>query len=413
MRAHDNNCETLGDSGTLPARRWRPFASTTHKLSGLGLSLLLVTQSPGSHEERPRAREAGVKVGVLPVGPLNAITDVAGVRVGHVTVFEGEDLRTGVTAILPHEGNLFLEKVPAAVYTANGFGKLMGTTQVRELGNIETPILLTGTLNVPRVADGLLDYMLSLPGMENVRSINPIVGETNDGSLNDIRRRVVGSRHVREAISNAKSGPVEEGVVGAGTGTVCFGFKGGIGTSSRVLPETLGGYTLGVLVQTNFGGVLQIGGAPVGQELRQHYLRNQGEPDDSADGSCMIVIATDAPLSSRNLERLARRAMLGLAAAGSSSSNGSGDYVIAFSTAQELRIPYRGGRNLQDRMLGGARLSNNDVSPLFQAVKEATEEAVYNSLFKARTVKGLGGRTVEALPLDKVLPILKKYRVVP
>ena len=379
----------------------------------LALSLLLVTQSPGNSEDRPRAREAGVKVGVLPVGPLNAITDVSGVRVGHVTVFEGEDLRTGVTAILPHAGNLFLEKVPAAVYTANGFGKLMGTTQVRELGNIETPILLTGTLNVPRVADGLLDYMLSLPGMENIRSINPIVGETNDGSLNDIRRRVVGSRHVREAISNAKSGPVEEGVVGAGTGTVCFGFKGGIGTSSRVLPETLGGYTLGVLVQTNFGGVLQIGGAPVGQELRQYYLRNQEEPDDSADGSCMIVVATDAPLSSRNLERLARRAMLGLAAAGSSSSNGSGDYVIAFSTARELRIPYRGGRNLQDRMLGGSRLSNNDVSPLFQAVKEATEEAVYNSLFKARSVKGFGGRTVEALPLDKVLPILKKYRVVP
>ncbi len=379
----------------------------------VGLLLLLATQSPTINEERPRAREAGIKVGVLPVGRLNAITDVAGVRVGHVTVFEGEDLRTGVTAILPHEGNVFLEKVPAAVYTANGFGKLMGTTQVQELGNIETPILLTGTLNVPRVADGLLDYMLNLPGMESIRSVNPIVGETNDGSLNDIRRRVVGSRHVREAISNAKSGPVEEGVVGAGTGTVCFGFKGGIGTSSRVLPEALGGYTLGVLVQTNFGGILQIGGAPVGQELRRYYLSNPGEPDRSADGSCMIVIATDAPLSSRNLQRLARRAMLGLAATGSSSSNGSGDYVIAFSTARELRIPYRGGRSLQERLLGGSRLSNNDVSPLFQAVKEATEEAVYNSLFKARTVKGYGGRTVEALPLDKVLPILKKYRVVP
>lgn len=379
----------------------------------VGISILLAAQNAGMNEEsRPRAREAGVVVGVLPVGRWNAITDVAGVRVGQVTIIEGENLRTGVTAILPHGDNIFLSKVPAAIYTGNGFGKLMGSTQVQELGNLETPILLTGTLNVPRVADGLLDYMLSLPGMENIRSINPVVGETNDGFLNDIQRRVVGSSQVREAIEGARSGPVEEGVVGAGSGTVAFGFKGGIGTSSRVLPGSLGGYTVGVLVQSNYGGVLQINGAPVGKELGRYYLRDQVSEDRSADGSCMMVVATDAPLSSRNLQRLARRAMLGLGATGSTSTNGSGDYVIAFSTAPELRIPHRGGRSISERMLRGARLSNDDVSPLFQAVREATEEAVYNSLFKAHTVKGRDGNTAEALPLDKVLPILKKYGVV-
>ncbi len=365
--------------------------------------------------EKPRIREVGVRVGVLNPGTWNAITDVEGVRVGHVTLNRGDDIRTGVTAILPHDGNLFLEKVPAAVHVGNGFGKLMGVTQVRELGNIETPILLTGTLNVPRVADGLLDYMLALPGMERIRSINPIVGETNDGYLSAIRKRPVGSKEVAEAIRSARTGPVQEGCVGAGTGTICYGFKGGIGTSSRVLPESRGGFVVGVLVQTNFGGILQIDGAPVGQELGKYYLRGAADevPDNSADGSCMIVVATDAPLDARNLTRLARRAMLGLAATGSPSTQGSGDYVIAFSTNPTLRVPYDApGPTVSDRVSQRPDLRNDDISPLFQAVKEATEEAVYNSLFKATTTRGQKGRVVESLPVDRVKVILKKYRVI-
>lgn len=365
---------------------------------------------------RSRARELGVVVGVLPTGKLNAITDVAGVRVGHATIIRGDSVRTGVTAILPHAGNLFQEKVPAAIFVGNGFGKLMGSTQVNELGEIETPILLTNTLNVPRVADALLDWMLALPGNEQVRSINPVVGETNDGFLNDIRGRHVGKPEVMAALNSAKDGPVEEGSIGAGTGTVAFGFKGGIGTASRVVPAAAGGYSVGVLVQTNFGGVLTINGAPVGQELGQYYMKEQLSPTprgqlparqtDKADGSIIIVVATDAPVDSRNLERLAARAMLGLARTGSPSTNGSGDYVIAFSTSAANRVRTTTGTR-QVAVLG-----NDAMSPLFLAVVEATEEAIYNSLFRATTVVGRNGNRADALPLDRTLEILKKYNAV-
>src|ERR1700746_1409051 len=309
-------------------------------------SFLLFTAFAAAQSEnsrpRPRVSDLGLKIGVLPSGPLDAITDVAGVEVGQTTIIRGENIRTGVTAVLPHSGNLYREKVPGAIFVGNGFGKLAGSTQVEEMGDIETPILLTSTTSVPRVADALIGYMLALPGNEDVLSINPVVGETNDGYLSDIRGRHVMPDDVFSAIKNAKDGPVEEGAVGAGTGTVAFGWKGGIGTSSRRLPRNLGGYTVGVLVQTNFGGALTIAGAPVGQELGQYYLRKElqqaGSGKDKADGSCMIVIATDAPLDARNLRRLAARAWLGLARTGSSASNGSGDYEIAFSTAPQVRI---------------------------------------------------------------------------
>ena len=348
--------------------------------------------------DRPRARETGVVAGVLPTGRLNAITDVEGVKVGHVTLIEGENVRTGVTAILAHSGNLFKEKVPAAVYVGNGVGKLIGFTQIEELGNIETPILLTNTLNTPLVADGLIEYMLSLPGNEKVISINPVVGETNDGRLNDIRGRHVRHKHVREVIERASDGPVAEGSVGAGTGTVCFGFKGGIGTSSRVLPKSQGGYTVGVLVQTNYGGTLTINGAPVGRELA---VKKQ---DEQVEGSCMIVVATDAPLLHRNLKRLAKRATLALAKTGSVMSGGSGDYVIAFSSSQSLRL--RAGSSKKNLP---KELANSKMTPLFAAVIEATEEAIYNSLFKATTMTGKDGHKVEALPIDKVIDICRKY----
>ena len=322
-------------------------------------------------DARPRARDLGLKVGVLPTGVLDAITDVAGVEVGHTTIIRGGDVRTGVTAILPHPGNLFREKVPGAVFVGNAFGKLAGSTQVNELGEIETPILLTSTLSVPRVADALIDYMLALPGNENVESINPLVGETNDGYLNDIRGRHIAKEDVFAAIKNAKSGPVEEGSVGAGTGTVAFGFKGGIGTSSRRLPPKLGGYTIGVLVQTNFGGVLTIAGAPVGRELDRYYLREElqqeGNVTDRANGSVMVVIATDAPVDARNLKRMAARAMLGLGRTGAAGSNGSGDYAIAFSTAAQLRI--RPDDKASPRHI--EVLPNDAMSPLFLAVIEA------------------------------------------
>ena len=359
-------------------------------------------------EVRPRAREAGVVVGIMPVGPLNAITDVAGVRVGHSTVVEGDAVRTGVTAVLPHGGNPFRDRVPAAIVVGNGFGKLLGVTQVRELGEIETPILLTCTLCVWRAADAMVQWLIEQPGMENVRSINPVVGETNDGLLNDIRSRPIEPRHVREALESAAAGPVAEGAVGAGTGTVAFGWKGGIGTSSRALPPNLGGWTVGVLVQTNFGGVLTINGAPVGRELGRYSFRGALDQDDSGvdagDGSIMIVVATDAPLSARSLERLGHRALTGLARTGASMSNGSGDYVIAFSTAATARRgDAEGPRTIED-------LPNDRMSPLFQAVAEATEEAIYNSLFAARTVAGHRG-TVEALPLERTLEILRAYNV--
>jgi len=362
--------------------------------------LLCCTPLIAQEASRPRAREAGVIVGILPVGAQNAITDVAGVAVGHKTIIQGENIRTGVTAILPHKGNLFREKVPGAVFVGNAFGKLAGSTQVNELGEIETPILLTSTLAVPRVADGVIDYMLALPGNEDVQSINPLVGETNDGWLNDIRGRRITSTDVAEAIRVAKGGTVDEGAVGAGTGTVAFGFKGGIGTSSRKLPANLGGYTVGVLVQTNFGGLLTINGAPVGRDLGRYYLKEQldravGEAENRADGSCMIVVATDAPVDSRNLSRLAARTMMGLGRTGSAASNGSGDYAIAFSTNRHTTT----------------LILNDAMSPLFLAAIEATEEAVYNSLFKAKATTGRG-RTVDALPIEKTIEILKKYSAI-
>jgi len=381
-------------------------------------------QNQALANDRPRAREAGVIVGILQPGALNSITDVEGVAIGHATVIKGDNVRTGVTAILPHTGNLFREKVPAAVFIGNAFGKLAGSTQVNELGEIETPILLTSTLSVPRVADAVIDYMLALPGNEDVQSINPLVGETNDGTLNDIRARPIQREDVWSAIKTARGGPVAEGAVGAGTGTIAFGFKGGIGTSSRKLTTTLGGYTVGVLVQTNFGGVLSINGAPVGRELGRYYLKeeierrrdaagNPGSPNtaaDIADGSVIIVIATDAPIDARNLKRLAARAMMGLARTGSSGSNGSGDYVIAFSTAKDVRLSPSGPaeRNTARAM---RLLPNDAMSPLFMAAIEATEEAIYNSLFKATTMTGKG-KTVEALPLARTLEILRKYQAV-
>jgi D-aminopeptidase len=363
---------------------------------------------------RPRASELGLKVGVLPAGPLDAITDVAGVEVGQTTIIRGDNIRTGVTAVLPHGGNLYREKVPGGIFVGNGFGKLAGTTQVDEMGDIETPILLTSTTSVPRVADALISYMLALPGNEDVLSINPVVGETNDGYLSDIRGRHIAPEDVFASVKNAKSGPVEEGAVGAGTGTVVFGWKGGVGTASRRLPGGLGGYTVGVLVQTNFGGVLTIGGAQVGQELGQYYLRKElqqaasgTDKKDKPDGSCMIVVATDAPLDARNLKRLAARAWLGVARTGSSGSNGSGDYAIAFSTAEQVRV------HASDKALTRhvEVMTNDAMSPLFEAVIEATEEAIYNSMFKATTVTG-NGHTVEALPIEKTMEILKEHRVI-
>src|SRR3989475_11774670 len=380
--------------------------------------VLMISQGASQEKPRPRAREAGVIVGVLQPGALNAITDVGGVAIGHTTLIRGDNIRTGVTAILPHNGTLFREKVPGAVFIGNAFGKLAGSTQVNELGEIETPIMLTSTLNVPRVADATIDYMLALPGNEDVQSINPLVGETNDSYLNDIRGRYVGREEVFAAIKQARGGAVEEGAVGAGTGTVAFGFKGGIGTSSRKLPATLGGYTVGVLVQSNFGGILTINGAPVGRELGRYYLKEQLSGKDfgtkgstnsslsnSADGSVIIVIATDAPIDHRNLQRLAARSMMGLARTGAAGSNGSGDYAIAFSTAPELRI--RAAANSRG-VRSSVTLSNEAMSPLFLAVIEATEEGNYNSLFRATTTTGRG-HTVEALPIDRTLEILRRH----
>jgi D-aminopeptidase len=379
----------------------------------LQASLLAQTNMP--ENKRPRVREAGLKIGILPTGALNSITDVAGVKVGNVTIMRGENVRTGVTAVVPHGGNLFAEKVPGAVFVGNGFGKLAGSTQVNELGEIETPILLTSTLSVPRVSDYLLDYMLALAGNESVQSINPLVAETNDGFLNDIRGRYVTREDVFAAIKNAQAERVEEGSIGAGTGTVAFGWKGGIGTASRKLPVSLGGYTIGVLVQTNFGGVLSIDGAPVGVELGKYFLKETLEKEnktaaqkeanlnDNADGSIIIVIATDAPVDARQLKRMAARSMSGLARTGSAMTNGSGDYAIAFSVSPDVRV--KAGEILRTVKV----LSNDAMSPLFLAVIEATEEAIYNSLFRAVSVKGKENRTVEALPIDETLKILRKY----
>lgn len=374
-----------------------------------------------SAQARATARDLGVVTGILPPGPLNAITDVRGVLVGHQTIVSGDSINTGVTAIIPHGGNIFQEKVPGAVVIGNAFGKLAGSTQVQELGELESPVILTCTLCVPRAADAVLTYLLNLPGNEDVRSANPVVGETNDGYLNNIRLRPITESDVLQAISSARAGPVEQGSVGAGRGTQAFGWKGGIGTSSRKLPEELGGWTVGVLVQTNFGGVLSIAGAPVGRELGKYYLRGRVESgshpqedgargqiqaqalseggQDFGDGSVMIVVATDAPLGNRNLTRLARRALAGLARTGSSMTNGSGDFVISFSTTPVSRLA------------AASPVSNNRMSPLFHAAIEATEEAIYNSLFMATRVVGHRG-TAEALPIDSTMAILRQHGVV-
>jgi D-aminopeptidase len=373
-------------------------------LAALSLMSSALPASAQNAEQRPRLRDLGREIGLLSPGPLNAITDVAGVRVGQVTLREGDNIRTGVTAVLPHGGNLFQDKVPAAVSVANGFGKLAGVTQIRALGEIESPVVLTNTLSVAQGIEGVLDWTLAQPGNEQVRSVNAVVGETNDGGLNDIRGRHVRAAHVLQAIRDARSGPVEEGAVGAGTGTIAFGFKGGIGTSSRRLPEGLGGFTVGVLVQSNFGGALTIDGVPIGVLLGRYYLRDELEKE-RADGSIMIVVATDAPLSDRNLERLADRAFAGLARTGAAFSNGSGDYAIAFSTAESVR-------RTPERRSGAATVidwPNDRMSPLFVAVAEATEEAIINSLLKATTTTSTAiGEpvTVEALDMEAVRRLL-------
>ena len=373
----------------------RPFPF----LKALALAVLPL---PPAAEAAPRAREAGIEIGVLQPGPLNAITDVAGVSVGHRTLVEGSSIRTGVTAILPHPGNLFQDKVPAGFAVGNGFGKFMGSTQIVELGEVESPILLTNTLSVPEAAAAAIEWTLGQAGNEEVRSVNAVVGETNDGMLNDIRARRVAKEDGLAAIAAARAGQVEEGAVGAGTGTVAFGWKGGIGTSSRRLPPTLGGHTVGVLVQSNYGGVLSVDGVPVGKLLGRHYLKDELQ-SASGDGSVIVVIATDAPLSDRNLERLARRAFLGIARTGSPMTNGSGDYALAFSTAGEVRrTPARRGATsaVQD-------LPNDRISPLFEAVVEATEEAILNSMFKAVATQGHQGR-IEALPVAEVLKLYRR-----
>ena len=374
----------------------RRFAVTT---------LLLICSGSVGAQPRVRARELGLAPGVFQPGPLNAITDVGGVRVGQVTVLDGDSVRTGITAIHPHAGNAYRERVPAALHVGNGFGKLLGATQLGELGELETPILLTCTLCVWKAADAMVEWMLGLPEMAGVRSINPVVAETNDGGLNAIRARPITAEQVRRALTTASSGPVAEGSVGAGTGTAAFGWKGGIGTSSRKLPASLGGWTVGVLVQSNFGGVLQMMGAPVGRELGRYSFRTD-TARDRGDGSIIMVVATDAPLSDRNLERVAARAIMGLARTGSSASNGSGDYVIAFSTAESVR------RAFDARRLTTTELANEEMSGVFQATVEATEEAIYNSLTMATPMTGRG-RTIEPLPLDRVREILSKYGISP
>ena len=372
-----------------------------HNHSLLLLSFLIGFSVFSQHK---RARDLGIKIGVFETGELNAITDVKGVTIGHKTLIQGENIRTGVTAIIPHQKNLYQYKVPAAIYIGNGFGKLTGYSQVKELGNIETPIILTNTLNVPVAAEALISYTLNQKENHEVRSVNAVVGETNDGYLNDIRGRHLKEEDVFEAIENAKEGPVAEGNIGAGTGTVCFGFKGGIGTSSRKIPEALGGYTVGVLVQTNFGGVLEINGVPVGQELKKFIYDNITL--NNVDGSCMIVVITDAPLHSRNLERVAKRAMLGLAKTGGIASNGSGDYVIALSVNEDNIKSL----SLDSKLYQSAILKNEAMTPVFLATIEATEEAIINSLFAAETMKGRNKRVIESIPKERVVELMKKYK---
>ncbi len=391
----------------MPRTPSRLFLQLTVALAGLCVLGAAAQDAP-----RVRARDLGVAPGIFSPGSNNAITDVAGVRVGQVTLSEGTTVRTGVTAILPHPGNAYRSRVPAALHVGNGFGKFVGSTQVNELGELETPILLTCTLCVWKAADAMADWMLAQPDMQQVRSLNVVVGETNDGGLNDIRARPITAAAVRQALESAKSGPVQEGSIGAGTGTVAFGWKGGIGTSSRKLPESLGGWTVGVLVQANFGGVLQVEGAPVGRELDRYAFQNavaaqgnvRGLADDRGDGSVIIVVATDAPLSDRNLRRLASRGMMGLGRTGSSASNGSGDYVLAFSTAGSVR------RGFDAAQLQTTELANEQMSAVFQASVDAVEESVYNALFMATTVSG-NGQTVQAIPLERVREVLQRHGV--
>lgn len=374
------------------------------RLTATLLPCLLFINSYNAEAQMKRARDYGIEIGILRTGRYNAITDVPGVKVGHVTLKEGDSVRTGVTAILPHAGNIFQQKVPAGVFVGNGFGKMTGYTQIEELGNLETPIVLTNTLSVPIAATALIEYTLALPGNEKISSVNAVVGETNDARTNDIRGRHITVEHVLEAIRKASEGPVAEGNVGAGTGTVCFGFKGGIGTASRILPAKRGGYTIGVLVQTNYGGILQVNGVPVGQELGRYSFRNT--PDEyKEDGSCMMVVMTDAPLTSRNLKRLGARVFAGMMRTGASGSNGSGDYVIAVSTAGELRIPYTSDSMYEQ----WKEIRNDEMDLLFQAAAEATEEAIINSLFAAETTKALNGMLIQKLPIDKTLEIMRKY----
>lgn len=399
-------------SGVPKLVRVRQFLPMQNRRSCIVMCVAAMTAvSNLAAQPRARARDLGVAPGIFPPGANNAITDVAGVKVGHATIVRGDSIHTGVTAILPHDGNVFFDRVPAAVHIGNAFGKLIGAAQVKELGELETPILLTCTLCVWRAADAVVGEMLSQPGMEGVPSINPVVGETNDAGLNAIRNRPVGTSDVRAAISSASGGRVAEGSVGAGAGTIAFEWKGGIGTSSRVVPRTLGGWTVGVLVQSNFGGVLQVLGAPVGRELGKYSFKD-AVSRERGDGSIMIIVATDAPISDRNLERLAARAIIGLGRTGSSASNGSGDFVIAFSTAKEVRRvasnPF--STDTTRRLQATAELPNNDMSALFQGVVEATEEAIYNSLFMATSVTQRG-RTVDAIPLDRVREILARYNV--
>jgi D-aminopeptidase len=364
---------------------------------------ILILLIMNSYSQTKRVRDYGIEIGVLRTGKNNAITDVEGVKIGHTTLIIGDSIRTGVTAILPHSGNIFQKKVPAAIYIGNGFGKVTGYSQVKELGNIETPIILTNTLSVPTASDALISYTLGLPDNQDVRSVNPIVGETNDGWLNDIRGRHIKEEHVFTALKNARDGKVEEGNVGAGTGTICFGYKGGIGTSSRIIPTSLGGYTVGVIVQTNFGGVLEINGVPIAKELNNYPYQDRILND--ADGSCMIVVITDAPLCDRNLERLAKRAIMGLAKTGGIASNGSGDYVIALSTARNNLI----SDSEESLFYKSEVLRNENITPLFLATIEATEEAILNSLFAAETMIGRDSHKVPSVPIDKVIVIMKKY----
>ena len=378
----------------MKSRKSKTMRRVISIVAAVAVGLSLVAQ-------QKTLREWGFATGIFETGPNNAITDVPGVTVGHVTCIEGDSIRTGVTAIVPHQGNIFRNKVPAAIYVGNGFGKLAGVTQVRELGNIETPIVLTNTLSVAAGIEGLVRYTLAQPGNEHVRSVNAVVGETNDGGLNKIQQMHITPQMVIQAINRAHGGPVEQGCVGAGTGTVCFGFKGGIGTSSRRLPQSLGGYTIGVLAQTNYGGILEIDGVQVGQRLSKFAYADHVRKDQDVDGSCMMVVITDAPLDSRNLERIAKRAMMGLAKTGGIASNGSGDYVIALSVAPQNLIP------VDAKRLTTTVLANDEMSPLFAATIEATAEALWNSLFMAQTMTGYRGKRVEALPVDRVLDLLR------